>query len=167
MQKQPNKQDFRISDLRYPSNVMSKTHISTKEWVRSSRFQTHHQRGGRGVIYWKKRNNTYAALTMLHTTDTTMQFQNSTIFLGEKFRCGIEFSAGQCVEWSRGRCKVIVIIWAIVKREGNCMAIYFHENCDRIIIPSVYFSLLKMHAKYAAFDEALQNYFSDRLYKHK
>ena len=47
------------------------------------------------------------------------------------------------------------------------MAIYFHENCDRIIIPSVYFSLLKMHAKYAAFDEALQNYFSDRLYKHK
>ena len=68
MQKQPNRQDFRITDLRYPSNVMSKTHISTKEWVRSSRFQTHHQRGGRGVIYWKKRNNTYAALVMLHTT---------------------------------------------------------------------------------------------------
>ena len=26
LQKQPNQQDFRISDLRYPSNVMSKTH---------------------------------------------------------------------------------------------------------------------------------------------
>ena len=80
-----------------------------------------------------------------------MQFQNSTIFLGEKFRCGIEFSAGQCVEWSRGRCKVIVIIWAIVKREGNCMAIYFHENCDRIIIPSVYFFPLKNACKVCSF----------------
>ena len=147
MQKQPNKQDFRISDLRYPSNVMSKTHISTKEWVRSSRFQTHHQRGGRGVIYWKKRNNTYAALVMLHTTDTTMQFQNSTIFLGEKFRCGIEFSAGQYVEWSRGRCKVIVIIWAIVEKKKNCekaAIFFFHGNVTESIFP-----LKKMHAKYA------------------
>ena len=57
----------------------------------------------------------------------------------------------QCVEWSRGRCKVIVIIWAIVKREGNCMAIYFHENCDRIIIPSVYFFPLKNACKVCSF----------------
>ena len=134
----------------------------------SSRFQTHHQRGGRGVIYWKKRNNTYAVLAMLHTRHhhAIPKFND---FFGRKISMWYWI---QCravrIEWSKGQMQSYCDHLSNCKKRrklyGDIFSWKLWQNYNSICI---YFSLLKMHAKYAAFDEALQNYFSDRLYKQK
>ena len=95
---------------------------------KGTRFQTHHlvcyYHGGGGKVLFIEKEKQHC-----------MRFQNSTIFLGGKFRWHWIQDTHACM--MRGRCKVIiVIIWAIVEKkiERGRKKAFFHGNVTELFV---------------------------------